>query len=43
MDFMQLFLGLIGRLLLGLEPGTRDFGDSYGLPLKDGASPDPDG
>ena len=43
MDFMHLFLGLIGRLLFGVEPGTPAFGETVGAPLKGGASPDPDG
>ena len=43
MDFVQLFLGLIGRILLGGESsGLADAG-SPRIVLKEGASPESDG
>ena len=42
MDFMQLFFGLIGRILLGGELGATDAG-SPAVALKGGASPESDG
>lgn len=43
MDFLQLFFGLMGRLLLGAEPSGSFGPGATTVPTKGGPEYDPDG